>query len=67
MSMISMILVYLYTPLPSSHAQIKHFPAFAYGMASYRDAMGRNQDSSSTSGNSTTYRDTQGRLQGTNK
>ena len=63
--MISMILVYLYTPLPSSHAQIKHFPAFAYGMASYRDAMGRNQDSSSTSSNHTIYCDAQDRLQET--
>ena len=41
------------------------FVALANGTATYRDAMGRNQGSSSTSGNRTTYRDAQGRLQGT--
>lgn len=41
------------------------FAAFANSTATYRDAMGRNQGSSSTYGNRTTYRDAQGRLQGT--
>ena len=41
------------------------FAAFANGNATYRDAMGRNQGSSSTYGNRTTFRDAQGRLQGT--
>ena len=40
---------------------------FANGTATYRDAMRRNQGSSSTSGNRTTYRDAQGRLKGTKK
>ena len=42
------------------------FAAFADNKTTYRDAMGRNQGSSSTDRNGkTTFRDAQGRIQGT--